>query len=516
MNTLATPGAGRSAIVNTKASADGMSGTASIRHESRDERRYLRITPSFFFVTPKGDRWPGQNLSQDGFSLQAKGPLAPGQRMSGQLVLPSAEGEIHLPLTASCLGKVSLCEKTPSKIWRFQIVDIGAGQTELLRALIRSHLAGRRLHLPALLDSHTEQTPRKRASAEPPSEPTAGRRRPWFRYLLLLTAFLTLLLVIAATLYQHFFLIEPDFAAVTAPRVEIRAPSSGIVSGHDVEAGDVIHRDEPLTHIEDVDLNSNLILAEAAKRFNQRLATHLEQELTSRSHLIDLIDPAQATTTGIANFSDISPIAARARLDQVISARDFHSARVDALRTRQSQNTLYSPCDCRVAWALSSAGGTFVDKGDRLMTLVRTTPGDVMVEALVHMRDIHRIHAGQDAFISLPGSHQTIPAKVRSLALDVERQPRAGFPEWVRQQQNIASVLVVPQQPLPTDRIGTPVDVRFSDAPLVDEATAWAKDIFERSVNASRRLIEHTIDVSRGFIERLSLSPSDDREAMPG
>ena len=77
-------------------------------------------------------------------------------------------------------------------------------------------------------------------------------------------------------------------------------------------------------------------------------------------------------------------------------------------------------------------------------------------------------------------------------------------------------MLVVPQQPLPTDRIGTPVDVRFSDAPLVDEATAWAKDIFERSVNASRRLIEHTIDVSRGFIERLSLSPSDDREAMPG
>mgnify|MGYP003655227436 CR=1 FL=1 len=110
-----------------------------------------------------------------------------------------------------------------------------------------------------------------------------------------------------------------------------------------------------------------------------------------------------------------------------------------------------------MAWALSSAAGVYIDESERIMTLVRTDEGDVMVEALVHMDDISRI--------------EPIRAQVRNVALDVEPQPRAGFPSWVRQQQNVASVLLSPEAPLPPESVGQPVDVRFSETQLLSAAS---------------------------------------------
>ncbi len=124
-----------------------------------------------------------------------------------------------------------------------------------------------------------------------------------------------------------------------------------------------------------------------------------------------------------------------------------------------------------MAWALSSAAGVYIDESERIMTLVRTDEGDVMVEALVHMDDISRIEPNQQAYVTLANATQPIRAQVRNVALDVEPQPRAGFPSWVRQQQNVASVLLSPEAPLPPESVGQPVDVRFSETQLLSAAS---------------------------------------------
>jgi hypothetical protein len=159
-----------------------------------------------------------------------------------------------------------------------------------------------------------------------------------------------------------------------------------------------------------------------------------------------------------------------------------------------ASNDIYSPCDCLVAWALSSADGVYINESERIMTLIRTDEDDVLVEALVHMNDISRIDPDQQAYVTLANANQPIRARVRNVALDVERQPRAGFPSWVRQQQNVASVLLVPEEPLPAESVGQPVDVRFTEAPLLGAAS-------ERIWQGVRSVIQFGDDIYRAAME---------------
>ncbi|NLC22212.1 MAG: HlyD family secretion protein, partial [Halomonadaceae bacterium] len=161
---------------------------------------------------------------------------------------------------------------------------------------------------------------------------------------------------------------------------------------------------------------------------------------------------------------------------------------------------IYSPCDCLVAWALSSADGVYINESERIMTLIRTAEDDVLVEALVHMDDIHRIEPNQQAYVTLANANQPIRARVRNVALDVERQPRAGFPDWVRQQQNVASVLLIPEEPLPADNVGMPVDVRFAEAPLLTAVSEriWqgVSSIARLGGNAYRSVMEDDDEIT--------------------
>src|SRR3546814_18167986 len=53
-----------------------------------------------------------------------------------------------------------------------------------------------------------------------------------------LAAIGVLLLVLGAALYERLFVIEPDFAAVTAPEIRIYAPTDGEPATPDSEPGD--------------------------------------------------------------------------------------------------------------------------------------------------------------------------------------------------------------------------------------------------------------------------------------
>src|SRR3546814_3749203 len=60
-----------------------------------------------------------------------------------------------------------------------------------------------------------------------------------------------LFLVIGAALYERLFVIEPDFAAVTAPEIRIYAPTDGELAPHEFDPGDTVKRDQVLVEVND-------------------------------------------------------------------------------------------------------------------------------------------------------------------------------------------------------------------------------------------------------------------------
>ena len=215
-------------------------------------------------------------------------------------------------------------------------------------------------------------------------------------------------------------------------------------------------------------------------------------------------------SSSAANFESVPAEVARIRINQFEMSRDYQRSRIDALQSRMSANVTYSPCDCLVAWARSSSGGTYINKSERIMTLIKTGQNDVMVEALVHMNDIGRIEPRQTAYIALPNASEPIQAQVPTVSLDVERQPRAGFPNWVRQQQNVASVLLVPEEPLPASAVGVPVDVRFSEAPIVDATVEWVwqggRAVYQQAEQLFNKVFNQVFDDSDDQAETAAAS----------
>ncbi|TDX32958.1 HlyD family secretion protein [Modicisalibacter xianhensis] len=460
-NTRSQPGTG---------SSNGVGG--QLNHERRDERRHVRIDAPFQVKLEDGRSLPGHDLSLGGFSIHSDKPFEEGRVASMSLLLMAGSAELIVPVTARALRNQSERKGNSHEI-AFEIVKIDQRHRELLRRVIRSHLSGRYAAIEDLIEREDPQTPRKRNTRAAAAQ-TSKTKKPWGRYSLLILAGLTLVAVAAATAYRNFMLIEPSFAAVTAPRVDIRAPGPGILAEHDLQAGDKVKRDQKLTEVNNSDLQTQLILAKASYTYNQQLIENMREAIEAPGDS-NVTMPESTSPSGgePSSYESVSPEVARARIEQFETARDFESSRIDALEARVAANTIYSPCDCQVAWALSSAGGTWINESERIMTLLRTGPNDVMAEALVHMSDIARIEPHQKAYIALPNASEPIEATVRTIALDVESQPRAGFPKWVRQQQNVASVLLVPEEPLPASAVGVPVDVRFSEVPLVDATAEW-------------------------------------------
>jgi mannuronan synthase len=463
-----------------------------LQHERRDERGYIRVTLPFRVDLADSDaELSGNDVSLGGFSAQSRNGFQPGERISASLLMMAGATELIVPLKAECLRAVPASGGEGYDV-SFEITEIEPQHRELLRQIIRSALSGRSPNVEGLLAGEDPQTPRKRQATKP--LPPARPPKPIGRYVLLFAAIGVLVLVGAATAYRNFMLIEPSFAAVTAPRIDIRAPGPGILGEHELVAGDVVERDQLLTNVVNSDLESDLILAEAALDYNNRLLDNLREHIEGGMQEVSLANSAQPASGDTMTFESVSPEIAQARIDQFETVRDYESSRIAALEARMASNDIYSPCDCLVAWALSSADGVYINESERIMTLIRTDEDDVLVEALVHMDDISRIDSDQQAYVTLANANQPIRARVRNVALDVERQPRAGFPSWVRQQQNVASVLLVPEEPLPAESVGQPVDVRFAETPLLAAGS-------ERIWQGVRSVIQFGDDIYRAATE---------------
>jgi mannuronan synthase len=416
-------------------------GEPDLAPERRSERQFVRVNLPLE-VEHHGTTYRGFDISLSGFSVVGHPAIDDG--VVDDFVLRLLFRGYALTVNVKATSVRLVAEHDLSG---FRIVAIEDDQLEVLRKILRAYLGGQLVTLEGLLVAADSQTGRRGDSDAKtrPSGPMGAarwRRGGWYLGIAGMTC--ALMLVLAASLFERLAVVEASFAAVTAPKLEIRAPTDGEVMAQPLEPGDRVARDQLLVEVRDRDLEIELELARADFAKGQRL----------------LEEPA-------------SPTDAAGLGEERATTLALERARLTALEHRLASNRLYAPCVCTVFWA--APGGDWVHKGDRLFTLVRSAPGDLLVEALVPLRSIDKIAQHYTAFVELPHSGELIEARVALIALDSERQPRAGFPRWAQEQQSLASVLLRPSQALPEDMIGVPVQVVFSRAPEITLTVANLK-----------------------------------------
>lgn len=429
---------------------------APIRHENRQMRQHVRIEIPFA-VAQRGRVFQGRDLAIASFSIEGDGA---GDLDDGEAELRIVFDGYHLtlPVTARAVRR-----SQDGRVAAFEIVEMRDSQRDLLRRLIQAHLSGRHLDVERVIGREDPQTPPKRSAGGGRGRRSlAGRLGNAVRYGVILGAAVLIVGLVGLSLMQRLLSVEADFAAVTAPEVILRAPVSGQASENPVSAGDRVQRDETIVEIVDRDLQADLALAEATFSYNRQLARNLRQLLAGGSGDGDTVVAPEADADDAPELEAMGPREAQARIEAFETSRDYERARIAALELRARAGTVRATCDCMVYW--SRPGDVWVQKGDRLVTLVQTDADALFVEALVHVDDIDRIRPHQSALVRLPNVAEPVEARVHAISLDRERQPRAGFPDWVSQDQSLASVLLIPEETPTPDQIGVPVEVEFFNA----------------------------------------------------
>jgi mannuronan synthase len=357
-----------------------------------------------------------------------------------------------IPTTARLLG-----DRGESRGGRFEFTEIETAEASILRRLIRSHLAGVHLTLEQLAAKEDAQTVRDRVkkTVRPPNPAPS-----LLRFGATLTAIAVLLLVVGAALYERLFVIEPDFAAVTAPEIRIYAPADGELAPHDFDAGDLVQRDQILVEVKDPEAEAQLVLAEATLNYTERMLENLRESLEAGGSATMV---SGGGDDGAPVITELSPLELRARIKELESTYGFAKAKLRALQARSTAGTVYAPCDCVVHSIRSGDGGYWVQKGALIAQVISNGAEDVNVEALVHLGDISAIDPNERAEVIMPTTGETHAARVTSIQLESQNIERAGFPEWARQDMSHGSVILVMEDPLPAGLVGHPVEVRFID-----------------------------------------------------
>ena len=348
--------------------------------------------------------------------------------------------------------KVILSPRQPdeSGSFSFGIVDMDPVGKDAFRQIIRSYHSG---YLPGADELLVKTDPETGRALRDTESPNAVPNK-WLQGLAIVMSTAMLLFISAlsvAALYQRFFIVQSDFAAFTAPQLEFKSTARGQVELGSLEVGDMTSRDQVLYQVQVGDLDAEIEYAVA----------HIEMlQLSSGTELkMPPTDPSGSTLGRIQietlNNGPVVPVPGGNLSAQI----RLESARLDALELRRAELTEYAPCDCLVAYSVEN--GTFVNGGDNVVVLARVGSVDIQVEATVNLKHASEFFVGQMATIENPATGETTPARISRISLDGSQQPRFGFPEWVRHQPTLASIMLAPQTPVSSNMIGLPVTVRI-------------------------------------------------------
>lgn len=300
-----------------------------------------------------------------------------------------------------------------------------------LEVVVRSSASGKLEQALLVAELRDAPTRMKRDTANDLSEPDPGRRngtkRHWFGLGVGLAATLIVLATALASIYNSVFVTRSSFATVSAPRLELLAPVQGQVFGLDFQPGDKVSREDVLFQIESPSLEAELILAEAKIEAIQR-----ERRLA------------------------LTGLAADSQIEQNVG---LAIAEFKALQLRQSELTGYASCDCTVVWRQEPE--TFVQPGGRVVVLAKSDDESLRVEALVALSETAGLNVGQSAYLRIPNRSDMLPVEIERITLDPLQEPRWGFPDWLRKEPTLASILLKSESELDVDLVGQPLEVMF-------------------------------------------------------
>jgi len=439
-----------------------------LRNEQRNERMHVRVQLPFRLHL-EGRRYAGHDISVSGLSTERRPDMAIGDSAEAEIDIRCNGFRTLIPVTLRLHGERG------REGARFEITDIAEAELSILRRLIRAHLSGTHLTFEQLSAQEDAQTVRERAkrTIRPPNPAPS-----LIRFGTTLAAVAVLLVVIGAALYERLFVIEPEFAAVTAPEIRIYAPTDGELAPHEFDPGDEIKRDEVLVEVKDPQAEAQLALARATFAYNERMLENLRASLEEGGG--GTIVTSGAADGGAPTLTELTPLELRARIREFETTYGFAKAKVRALEARSVAGTVYAPCDCIVHSIRSGDGGYWVEKSALIAQLIRSGPEDVTVEALVHLGEISNIEPNERAEVVMPTTGETRSARVTAIQLESQHIERAGFPEWARQDMSHGSVILAMEEPLPPGLVGHPVEVRFIDTDsLGGEAIARTFGVFD-------------------------------------
>jgi len=455
---------------------------ARLNHEPRNERRQVRVEVPLQ-VAIGGFVVPGADLSISGFGVDGLPEhleIEHGAVMDVEIQVLCDGFRVGVPVRARAAW---LDEK--ERRAGFEIVWANDRNFELLRTIVQGHLSGKLVTVDGLLaptDAVIAKRERKTdTQSEAESTPTKRPLRFWLSYGAILGGLVILSLYAVSGLYGRFFTIEAAFASVTAPSVNMLAPDRGRFDDGGLRPGSRVARDDVLGRIFNPQLDSDLATLRATRDYYVALLGGFEED-DARASVGRKRTAIAALRAALSDQDDDDDRRQAARLlrsnekgESIRAEIALLDARIAGLEQRLAANTLHSPCACTVYWTRGGSGGTWVAEGDRLFTLVPSDAKELLVEAQVPMSAVPNLRRTDEALIYLPERKQTIEGRVIDIVVDDGGRPRAGFPEWVRQDLSKGVVLIVPQEPL-DEPVGTPVAVTLQSGgigSLVENITAW-------------------------------------------
>ncbi|SDG16175.1 alginate biosynthesis protein Alg44 [Thalassobaculum litoreum] len=453
----------------------------NITGERRDERRQVRVRLPFEVSTEHGT-FEGRDLSVNGCAVSGWFPQDAAEPLAVEATVPFKGFRLQLPFTATIHHRSTV---DGEQVTGLEIVTMDDRERALLSRLITAQLSGRLMSFDGLLSPADGQMARKsKTTAGGASDGSHKGGRRFGRLFGIGLLMLGATAVAAAAIYDSVFVIESPFAATTAARIDVNAPGKGRFTGVELRPGDRVERDQEIGRVSNADLKADLSLAQATLRYNEQLLSTLNTAVDEgRVDAGSTIDAALSRSSQDGGMNVVDLLSIEKRLEQLDAQTNLQRAKVSALETRQSENVLYSPCDCIVHWAHGGAGEAWVEPGDKVYSLVPRGAGELLVEAQIPMDAVPRLTRSQRANIYSPNTGQNVWGRIVDLSVEGSRRPRAGFPRWVRQDLSKATLLIAPEDPLRGIGVGTPVEVSFSDiSSKVDTWQAEASEFWDESV----------------------------------
>lgn len=449
-----------------------------VYHENRDPRRHAEIALKFDAISG-GIKLDGTTFSLAGFKTRTS------PRSGVKELLRSKTDEIVLGEKRDFRLRIYLsgfiCEvrvaayfedieiQGDEEVWAFNFIAVDAEGREALRRIVRAYLSG---YIPSPHDIAVAADPvTARASDAKAPQPAKGEGMSGRRLLNLAGVLGAACIFLGATafavlsLYENWFLVRASSATVTAPRIDVFSPAMGQLSMRVAVADGQVERDEVLFRIRSEELDADIEYAEARVAFYQS-GTSLAEMPAAADELLQAEIDETLQTGSIPREITLDPAVSAdvgESLPELNTGNDDREEEslaiglLNSLQLRESALTEYSPCECVVSWALEN--GSWVKGGDPVVTLARTGADDLRIEALVNLKHANNLFVGQSAVVEMPGVNAMFEAEVEQISLDPTRQPRVGFPEWLRREPTLASVVLKTDEPLDPALIGTPIKV---------------------------------------------------------